>query len=154
MGVSTQEFLDCCTNGTGCKGRMVNPLSSFECIGKLGGLESSESYPSHGNESHECRNDPNKIAMKIEGGKAVPEGDEMALAAAVATEPVMVMVDASRTTFHFYSGGIYFDPSCSSTKLDHAMLVVGYGEENGRAYWICKNSWGKCMQRYMMRKLV
>eukprot|EP00798_Chlamydomonas_sp_ICE-L_P022865 gene22865-30038_t len=44
---------------------------------------------------------------------------------------------------HHYTGGI-FDVDCCSDVLvlDHAMVILGYGEEDGEKYWILKNSWG------------
>ena len=38
-----------------------------------------------------------------------------------------------------YDSGIYSEPECSSEKLDHGVLAVGYGEMSTGEYWIVKN---------------
>jgi len=54
--------------------------------------------------------------------------------------------------FQQYRSGI-FDSTACGTSVDHATLVVGYGEENGQEYWIMKNSWSTGWGEYGYMRL-
>ena len=72
----------------------------------------------------------------------VPQGNEDELKAAVAKQPVAIAIQANQPVFHLYKSGV-LDGKCG-TKLDHGVLVVGYGTDAslGKDYWKVKNSWG------------
>merc|ERR1711918_260043 len=63
------------------------------------------------------------------------------LKAAVAKGPVSVAIEADKMAFQGYTGGVITGSSCG-TKLDHGVLAVGYGTEDGEDYFLVKNSWG------------
>ena len=54
---------------------------------------------------------------------------------------VSVGIEADQTAFQHYSGGV-LTGTCG-TRIDHGVLIVGYGTQSGTEYWLVKNSWGK-----------
>jgi len=59
---------------------------------------------------------------------------------AVATlGPIAISVDAS--SWHAYSSGIYNGCNQANPDIDHAVVLVGYGSDNGTNYWLVRNSW-------------
>ena len=61
--------------------------------------------------------------------------------AAIAQQPVSVTIEADKSIFQMYTGGVLDSPECG-TSLDHAVAAVGYGSESGLDYYIVRNSWG------------
>lgn len=57
--------------------------------------------------------------------------------------PVDIAMDVT-SSFQLYSSGYYDETSCYSDPdlLNHEMVAVGYGYNNGRLYYIIRNSWG------------
>ena len=72
----------------------------------------------------------------------VPANNELALKEAVFKRPLSVSIEADTKVFQFYNSGILDSDNCG-TELDHGVLLVGYGIEDDKKYWIIKNSWGK-----------
>lgn len=141
---SQEQILDCDTVGHGCSGGGMD--QAFDFLKSAGGICSAKSYPYAEANTREgsplvdsCENTC-KPVTSVTGVVDVPKSSETAMLKAVSSTPVAVAIEADESAFHFYSKGV-MDGTCG-TKLDHGVLVVGYGTDNGKQYWKIKNSWG------------
>ncbi len=81
--------------------------------------------------------------VSLSSYKLIHKGDEEQIKEIVATVgPVCVNIEATKENFMFYKQGIFVDRNCTDKKLNHGMLVVGYGTEEIEGqkidYWIVK----------------
>ncbi|KAI6650732.1 Cathepsin L [Oopsacas minuta] len=141
VSFSEQQLIDCSWSygNKGCTGGLI--INAFKYWEKHG-AEREKDYPFIGRDLH-CKYQRSRIVSKLKSFVRIPRGDCTQLRRAVAEiGPVSVGIDVSQDSFHSYSHGVYKSGRCSSTKLNHGVLVVGYNME-GSGYWIVKNSWGK-----------
>jgi len=147
--LSTQDLLDCDPFDGRCNGGWMGKAFKFVTQEGICGLNSypyecknSESSACAESEEHPKCSACNKVIQPGEITRAkIKRKDADAMKAAVAKQPVCVSI-ATSPTFRLYKEGILPPGQCGD-KLNHGVLIVGYGEENGVTYWNVKNSWGK-----------
>jgi cathepsin L len=142
VSLSEQNLVDCSTaeGNEGCDGGLMT--QAFEYIIKNNGIDTEASYPYKAVEG-KCKFNAANVGATISSYVSVVSGSEADLQNATAlVGPISVAIDAGLPSFQMYTSGVYDPLLCSSTKLDHGVLVVGYGSEDGKDYWIVKNSWG------------
>lgn len=138
VSLSEQELVDCDTVDQGCNGGAMQ--NGFNYARSHSGLCEESTYP------YEAAKNPSGCMSSscthydaITGYQNVNSG-EYYLQQAVAQGPTSVAIEADQTAFQFYSKGV-MTGSCG-TALDHGVLAVGYGTDDGQDYWKVKNSWG------------
>jgi len=141
VSLSEQQLVDCDSTCYGCNGGRVD--SAFDWWIRHGGAVLESDYPYTARDGS-CKNSGKRVAATLRKYHNVAKGSESGLKQSSGTVgPVSVAIDASHYSFQNYRSGVYYEPRCSSYRLDHAVLVVGYGSSAGSDYWIVKNSWGR-----------
>uniref|UniRef100_A0A164VP15 Actinidain n=1 Tax=Daucus carota subsp. sativus TaxID=79200 RepID=A0A164VP15_DAUCS len=129
ISLSEQELVDCDKGfNQGCNGGLMD--YGFEFIVKNGGIDTEDDYPYKGVDGQCDQNRKNAKVVTINGFEDVPQNDEKSLKKAVAHQPVSVAIEAGGRAFQLYESGI-FNGLCG-TDLDHGVVAVGYGTEDGK----------------------
>ena len=166
VSLSEQNLVDCSQSygNMGCNGGLMD--NAFRYIQANGGIDTESSYP-YETRTANCRYNPGAIGATvsvsdddfdytdnystnlfistyIKGFVDVASQNEDALQDACGNiGPISVAIDASHSSFQLYKDGLYDEPACSTTQLDHGVLVAGYGVKDGQDCYIVKNSWGQ-----------
>nr|XP_043621763.1 probable cysteine protease RD19B [Erigeron canadensis] len=151
--LSEQQLVDCdheCdpevqgSCDSGCNGGLMN--SAFEYTLKAGGLMREKDYPYTGTDNGTCKFDKDKVVASVSNFSVVSLDEDQIAANLVKNGPLAVALNAAY--MQTYVGGVSCPYICSK-KLNHGVLLVGYGKagyspirRKEKPYWIIKNSWG------------
>jgi cathepsin L len=152
VSLSEQNLVDCSNaqGNEGCNGGLMD--QAFDYVISNQGIDTEASYKYTARDGS-CKFNKNQIGATLTSYKDVSAGSEPSLTSAIQTVgPISVAIDASQSSFQFYSSGVYYEKYCSSSQLDHGVLAVGYGTQTSKDYYIVKNSWGTSwgMQGYIL----
>lgn len=160
--LSAQQIIDCAKKNyfnddyfnDGCNNGW--PTSVLQYLQEEGVALKEDCYPYANMENADClskrllakRNC--SVDVKFSGKKMnykMIKGERQILYHVAEFGPVVVTVYSTKK-FKLYAKGIFEDKECNEERYAdddlgvHAIVVVGYGQENGVDYWIIHNSWG------------
>ena len=139
ISLSEQELVDCDHNGSqGCNGGSMEGAFQW-CQTNMIDLESA--YPYTAVTGTTCRMSSMTGQFNTTGYVAVTQNSSSALMGSIETGPTSVAIEADKIAFQYYRSGVLNSSACG-TNLDHGVLAVGYGNDNGQNYYLVKNSWG------------
>jgi len=118
----------------------VHGQDSFPYPGK-------ELFLSDGRELHLLGERPEELALGsrvgLYGWTKFPENREEPLVRALVEAGPLAVAVAAGWQWNLYKAGIMqTEESCEDNVITHAVVLFGYGTEDGMRYWHLKNSWG------------
>ncbi|XP_047987095.1 oryzain gamma chain-like [Leguminivora glycinivorella] len=136
VAFSEQQGLDCIKNSNdNCMGGEPPVVMKYH---KRFGVVPETDYPYTGKQGT-CTEDSKKVVTKVTDYTVYQPDEETLKQLVYEKGPLSVGIDPQ--DFSTYHSGILKPKDCNDI-VCHAVLLVGYGIENGTKYWIIKDSYG------------
>jgi C1A family cysteine protease len=141
--MSPQELVDCTKSALknhGCSGGWY--YYAYQWLSKNKTMAESDYPYTSGTTGKEttCAYDAAKGVTNVSSYKQVKK-ETASIKAAIELGPVNVAVSAGNDVFRNYSSGIVTEADGCPTRVDHAIVAVGWGVEDDVEYYIVRNSW-------------
>ena len=140
--LSEQQLMDCsrAEGNQGCNGGLMD--NAFKYVEK-NPLETEAEYPYTAKSTTRTKCEAKGTGVgHITGYNDVKVDSVPAMKAALMKGPVSVAIEADKSVFQRYTGGVITSSTCGKN-LDHGVLAVGFDTDaDGTEYFLVKNSWG------------
>jgi len=160
--LSPQQLVDCSNGKDGCEGgSFVGTFNYIQSNGFKLNLEKDYPSTSDGKQQDKCQNS-NGVRLSFNSTftlkyKQLPTENENYMKQILYQQgPIYFSFNCGKREgndtilrevsdkFDHYASGVFDVPGCPTHRnMNHALVIVGYGTENGIDYWKVKNSWGE-----------
>ena len=137
--MAPQQLVDCswAEGNNGCNGGWY--FWAYDYL-KGAKLQTESSYPYTARDGTCSYDESDGVTNVSSYGQTRGTSDNLAR---LAQQPVNVAVAAGNNVFRNYSSGVITEDDGCPKAIDHAIVAVGWGVENGTQYYIVRNSWGE-----------
>nr|KAF6464702.1 cathepsin F [Rousettus aegyptiacus] len=139
LSLSEQELVDCDKLDKACLGGL--PSNAYSAIKTLGGLETEDDYSYNGH-LQTCNFSAEKVKVYINDSVELSQNEQKLAAWLAKKGPISIAINAFGMQFYRHGISHPLRPLCSPWLIDHAVLLVGYGNRSDIPFWAIKNSWG------------
>ena len=129
VSLSEQNLVDCSTENHACQGGLMDYAFKYVETHPLM-KEADYPYTGHHSTFSKCKYEASKGVGHVKGFKDVPSKNKAQMMEALKMGPVSVAIEADKSVFQSYRSGVITSRLCGK-KLDHGVLAVGYGTEDG-----------------------